>query len=58
MTDLKNTNDAVMSFNKSDLLHDVLLYRNKKLDNNMNINILTATIKFSKDYERFDQPVF
>ena len=56
MIDLKNTNDAIMSLNESDLRH-VLLYRNKKFDN-MNINILTATIKFIKDFERFDQPVF
>ena len=57
MTDLKNTNDAIMSLNESDLRH-VSLYRNKKFDNNININILTATIKFIKDSERFDQPVF
>ena len=54
MTDLKNINDAIMSLNESDLLH-VLLYGSKKFDNNMNISILTATIKFIKDTERFDQ---
>ena len=57
MTDLKNINDAIMSLNESDLLH-VMLYRSKKFDNNMNISILTATIKFIKDTERFDQPIF
>ena len=57
MTDLKNINDAIMSLNESDLLH-VILYGNKNFDNNMNISILTPTIKFIKDSERFDQPVF
>ena len=46
-----------MSVNESDLLH-VILYRNKNSDNIMNISILTATIKFIKDTERFDQPLF
>ena len=46
-----------MSLNESDVLH-VMLYRSKKFDNNMNISILTATIKFIKDTERFDQPLF
>ena len=57
MTDLKNINDAIMSLNESDLLH-VMLYGSKKFDNNMNISILTATIKFIKDTERFDQLLF
>ena len=57
MTDLKNINDAIMSLNESDLLH-VIMYGNKNFDNNMNISILTATIKFIKDSERFDQPLF
>ena len=57
MTDLKNINDAIMSLNESDLLY-VILYGNKNFDNNMIISILTATIKFIKDSERFDQPLF
>ena len=57
MTDLKNINDAIMSLNESDLLY-VILYGNKNFDNNMNISILTATIRFIKDSERFDQPLF
>ena len=56
MTDLKNINDAIISLNESDLLH-VILYGNKNFDN-MNISILTATIKLIKDTERFDQPLF
>ena len=52
MTDLKNIHDTIMSLNESDLLH-VILY-----NNNMNISILTATIKFIKDSGRFDQPFF
>ena len=57
MTDLKNIHDTIMSLNESDLLH-VILYRNRNFDNNMNISILTATIKFTKDSGRFDQPFF
>ena len=57
MSDLENINDAIMSLNESDLLH-VILCRNKNFDNNINISILTATIKFIKDTERFDQPLF
>ena len=57
MTDSKNINDTIMSLNESDLIH-VILYGNKNFDNNMNISILTATIKFIKDSERFDQPLF
>ena len=57
MSDFKNINDAIMSLNESDLLH-VMLYRSKNFDNNMNISILTATIKFIKDTERFEQPLF
>ena len=56
MTDLKNINDAIMSLNEIDLLH-VVLYGNKNFDRNMNISILTATIKFIKDSERFDEPL-
>ena len=56
MTDLKNINDTIMSLNENDLLH-VILYGNKNYDNNMNIRILTAIIKFIKVSERFDQPL-
>ena len=54
MTDLKIINDITMSLNENDLLH-VILYGNKNYDNNMNIKILTATIRFIKVSERFDQ---
>ena len=57
MTDLKNINDDIMSLNESDLLH-VMLYGNKTFDNNTNISILTATVRFIKGSERFDQPLF
>ena len=57
MSDLENINDAIITLNESDLLH-VILCRNKNFDNNINISILTATIKFIKDTERFDQPLF
>ena len=57
MSDLENINDAIMSLNESDLLH-VILCGNKNFDNNINISILTATIKFIKGTERFNQPLF
>ena len=57
MTGLRNISDAIISLNESDLLH-VMLYGSKKFGNNMNISILTATIKFIKDTEKFDQPLF
>ena len=57
MTSLKNINVVIMSLNENDLLC-VILCRNKYLDNNMNISILTATIKFIKYSERFNQSLF
>ena len=57
MTHLKNINETIMSLNESDLIH-VILYGNKNFDNNMNKSIITATIKFMKDSERFDRPLF
>ena len=57
MTDLKNVNDTNMSLNEKDLLH-LMLYGSKNFDNNMKISILTATIKFIKDTEKFDQLLF
>ena len=53
MTELKTINDVIMSLNEKDLLN-VILYRNKNFDSNVNINILTVTIKFIKGSERFD----
>ena len=46
-----------LSLNENDLLY-VIMYGNKNFDNNMNIRILTATIKLVKDSERFDEPLF
>ena len=57
ITDFKKINDAITSLNESDLLR-VILYGNKNFDNNMNISILAATIKFIKDSGRFDQSLF
>ena len=50
MTELENINDTIMSLNENDL-HRVTLHRNIT-------SILTATIKFIKDSEKFDQPFF
>ena len=44
-----------MSFSQNDLLC-VIMYKN--FGNNVNVSILTATIKFMKDSKRFNQPVF
>ena len=52
MTELKNSNDLIMSFNENDLLH-VIMYGNNNFDNT-NLRIITATIKFFKDSKRFD----
>ena len=57
MPDLKNINDAIMSLNESDLLN-VMLYVSKNFNNNKNISILAATIKFIKDTERLIHPLF
>ena len=46
-----------MPLNENNLPH-VILYRKKNLDNNMNINILTATMRFIKDSEKFDESLF
>ena len=54
MTDFKNFNDAIMSLNENYLLL-LMLYGNKNFDTNMNISVLTLTIKFNKDSERLDQ---
>ena len=56
MTELRNISDTIKSFNEDDLLH-VIMYSNKNLDN-MNIRILTMTIRFIKDSERSEQPLF
>ena len=46
-----------MSLNENDLLH-VIMYGNKNFDNNVNVSILTVIIKYLKDYEKFDRPLF
>ena len=46
-----------MCLNENDLLH-VVIDGNKNFENNMNISIPTATIKFMKCSKRFDQPLF
>ena len=55
MTELENINDVIMSLNENDvnMKYQVILYENNmninNIDNNMNISILTATIRFIKD---------
>ena len=57
MTDLNNINDTIKSLSENDLFY-VILYGNKSFDNNMNISILTAIIKYIKVSEMFDQTLF
>ena len=56
MAELKNINFS-MFLNENDLLH-ILMHANKNFDNNMNTSMLATTIKFIKDSEKFDQPLF
>lgn len=57
MTELKSINGCFMFLYENDLLH-VVIYGNNNFDENMNISILTAIIKFIKDSNKFDQPLF
>ena len=55
MTELENISDVIMSLNENDvnMKYHVILYENNmninNIDNNMNISILKAIIKFIKD---------
>ena len=55
MAELKNTNFS-MFLNENDL--PILMHVNKNFDNNMNTSMLATTIKFIKDSEKFDKPLF
>ena len=58
LTELKKIiNASIMALTGNDLLH-VFMYWKKKFNRKINISIITATIKFVKDSERFDQPLF
>ena len=47
-----------MSLNENDILH-VIMYGNNNFEySNMNVRILTVIIKYIRDFERFDQPLF
>lgn len=48
MTKFENIDNAIMSLKETDLLH-VIMYNKKNFDSNMNIRILTATLKLTKD---------
>ena len=54
MTELKNINGAIMSLNENDLPQVIMYGKKMFFDNIINISILTATIKFIKDSEKFD----
>ena len=55
MNELNCRNDVLVTL-KSDELVRTILHGDKKLDNESNFNILTATVKFIKRTQRFQQP--
>ena len=54
---IESINNVIISLNENDLLH-LIIHEDKNFDSNMDTSILTATVKFIKDSERFDQPPF
>ena len=57
MNDLNNINTAIASLNLNDLLR-VILYRDKCFNKETNYKILTASIKFIEDTQRFEKSLF
>ena len=57
MNDLNNINTAIASLNPNDLLR-VILHGDKSFKKETNCKILTASIKFIKDTQRFDKSLF
>ena len=57
MNDLNNINTAIASINSNDFLR-VILYGDKSFNKETNCKILTATIKFIKDTQRFEKSLF
>ena len=56
MNDL-NINTVTASLNPNDFLR-VILYGDKSFNKETNCKILTASIKFTKDTQRFEKPIF
>ena len=57
MNDLNNINTAIASLNPNDLLR-VNFYEDKSFKKETNCKILTATINFIKDTQRFEKSLF
>ena len=57
MSDLNNINTAIASLNSNDFLR-VILYGDKSFNKETNCKILTASIKFIKDTQRFEKSLF
>ena len=57
MNDLNNINTAIASLNPNDLLR-VILYGDKSFNKETSYKILTASIKFIKDTQRFEKSLF
>ena len=57
MNDLNNIYIAIAYSNLSDLLR-VILYWDKSFKKETNSNVLTASIKFIKDTQRFEKSLF
>ena len=57
MNYLNNITTAIASLNPNDLLR-VILYGDKSFNKETNYKILTASIKFVKDTQRFEKPFF
>ena len=57
MNDLNNINTAIALLNPNDFLR-VILYGDKSFNRETNCKILTASIKFIEDIQRFEKSLF
>ena len=57
MNELSSISSGIISLRPSALL-EVILYGDKMLSDNSNQQILTATIKYMKNTQRFEQSLF
>ena len=57
MNDLNNINTAIAPLNPNDFLR-VILYGDKSFNRETNCKILTASIKFIEDMQRFEKSLF
>ena len=57
MNDLNNINAAIASLNPNDLLR-AILHGNKSFNKETNCMILTTSIKFIKETQRFEKSLF